>query len=95
MSNQKVTWKRYVFINQLKKNKMKQLSQPLTNVQIELLKVFSYDLDNEELLDLKDVLAKFFAQRAIKAADEVWEKEKWTEEDVDRILKTKLRKSKV
>ena len=52
---------------------MKQLSQPLTNVQIELLKVFSYDLDNEELLDLKDVLAKFFAQRAIKAADEVWE----------------------
>lgn len=74
---------------------MKQLSQPLTNVQIELLKVFSYDLDNEELLDLKDVLAKFFAQRAIKAADEVWEKEKWTEEDVDRILKTKLRKSKV
>ena len=73
---------------------MQNLSQPLSNVQLELLKVFSYNLENKELQELKDVLVNFFAQRAIQLADNVWEKNNWTDEDVDRMLNTKMRKSK-
>ncbi|MFK7946125.1 MAG: hypothetical protein AB8G11_00950 [Saprospiraceae bacterium] len=73
---------------------MDKLTQPLSNVQIELLKVFSYNLDNSELLELKDTLANFFAQRAVKAADKVWDEKGWTDDDVDRMLNTKMRKSK-
>ena len=73
---------------------MEKLTRPLSNVQIELLKVFSYNLDNSELLELKDTLANFFAQRAIKAADKVWDEKGWTDDDVDRMLNTKMRKSK-
>lgn len=69
---------------------MNKISQPLTNVQLELLKLFSYNLDNKELLDLKDLIANYFAQRAIKAADKVWEEKNWTNKDVDTILDTKI-----
>ncbi|MGB0862032.1 MAG: hypothetical protein ACPG19_02890 [Saprospiraceae bacterium] len=73
---------------------MQNLSQPLSNVQLELLKVFSYNLENKELQDLKDVLANFFAQRAIHLADNIWEEKGWNDEDVDKMLNTKMRKSK-
>jgi len=73
---------------------MQNLSQPLSNVQLELLKVFSYNLEHKELEELKDVLANFFAQRAIQLADDIWEKKGWTDENVDEMLNTKMRKSK-
>jgi hypothetical protein len=50
---------------------MDKLTQPFSNVQMELLKVFSYNLENSELLELKEVIANYFAQRAIKAANKV------------------------
>ncbi len=73
---------------------MDKLTQPFSNVQMELLKVFSYNLENNELLELKEVIANYFAQRAIKAANKVWDEKGWTDDDVDRMLNTKMRKSK-
>jgi hypothetical protein len=71
----------------------KTLKQPFTNVQLELLKVFSHQIPENELLELKQTLALFFAKKLTKIADEVWEKENWNDEKVNNILKTKLRKS--
>lgn len=73
---------------------MNQVRRPLTNLQLELLKTFSYDLNGEELLDIKAMLANYFAQRAIQKADEAWEEKGRTDKDVDQLLETKLRKSK-
>ncbi len=73
---------------------MEPLKQPLTNVQLEILKAFSYNLDNKELSDLKQLLANYFAQRATQKANEVWDEKGWTDEDVDRMLKIKMRNSK-
>jgi hypothetical protein len=67
------------------------LKQPLTNVQLELLKAFSHDLSEQELVELKKVLAKFFAQRLIQEADKVWIEKKWTDQEVDQLLNTKQR----
>jgi len=67
---------------------MSTIKQPLTNVQLELLKVFSHNLNEKELLELKDVLANFFADRLINLANQVWEENAWTEGDVQRMLHT-------
>lgn len=72
---------------------MSKISQPLSNVQLELLKLFSYNLETQELLELKDVIAHFFAKKAIEAANKAWENNAWNEEDVEKMLQTKMRKS--
>lgn len=71
---------------------MEVLKQPLSNVQLELLKTFSHQLSEKEILELREILARFFAQRAIQIANEVWDNNDWTDEDVDRMLEIKMRK---
>lgn len=65
---------------------MTKLSLPLSNVQLELLKLYATDLSEEELLELKRLLARFFAEKAMRQADEIWEKRGLTDEDMDRWL---------
>jgi len=47
----------------------------LSNVQLELLRVFNHNLNDTDLLEVKRVLAKHFATRASDAMDEVWEQQ--------------------
>ena len=70
------------------------INQPLSNVQLELLKTFSHKLSENELLELKKILVSFFAKRLIQQADSVWSKEGWKDEDIDTMLNTKMRKRK-
>lgn len=62
------------------------LKTPLTNLQLELLKVFSHDLSETELKEIKAILMDYFAKKAISAADTVWDKDKWNEEKIKSIL---------
>ncbi|NIM14938.1 MAG: hypothetical protein GTO45_23480 [Candidatus Aminicenantes bacterium] len=48
-------------------------AQPLSNLQLELLKLYSTNLDQKDLVEIKRILANYFAQRAIKEADKIWE----------------------
>lgn len=66
--------------------------QPLTNVQLEILKVFSHQLSDNELLEFRKNLAMFFAQRLIQQADKIWTDKEWTDKEVDKMLNTKMRK---
>ena len=65
---------------------MSQLPQGLSNTQLELLKIFSYDLPEEELKDLKKVLINFFAQRIRKRTSEIWEERDYTSETMKEWL---------
>lgn len=69
------------------------LKQPFTNVQLELLKVFSHQLPEKDLIDLKQTLAVFFSKKLIFQADKAWEEKNWNNDFVDEMLRTKLRKS--
>lgn len=42
-----------------------------SNTQLELLKVFSHQVSDDDLNDLRLLLAQFFADKAIAAADKV------------------------
>ncbi len=59
---------------------------PLTNVQVEILKLYSFDLSEPELLDLKQVLAWHFAKRLTKRVDAIWQEKAYTVEDMTRWL---------
>ena len=62
------------------------LSQPLSNVQKELLKLYSTNLSPEELEELKTVLGKYYARKAVKSADKIWDNKKHSDETMDEWL---------
>jgi hypothetical protein len=49
----------------------------LTNLQLELLKVFSYQLNQQQLTDIKNLLANYFAEQATQEMDKLWEENNW------------------
>ena len=50
------------------------LNKPLTNLQTELLKIYSMGLKEEQLLEIKELSANYFADKATDAMDELWDK---------------------
>lgn len=68
------------------------VKQPLSNVQLELLKSFTHQLTDDELIELKRVLAHFFANRLMNEADKAWDENNWTEDDMIKMLNQKMRK---
>ncbi|EHQ26816.1 hypothetical protein [Mucilaginibacter paludis] len=68
---------------------MSTLNYPLTNAQIELMKLFGTNLSANDLQELKQLLSQFFADKAIKEADDLWDKKGLTNDDMDQRLNGK------
>jgi len=49
------------------------LNQNFSNIQLELLKLYSTDIKDSELIEIKNYLAQYFAQKAINQADAIWD----------------------
>ncbi|MBL7792672.1 MAG: hypothetical protein JNK77_10135, partial [Saprospiraceae bacterium] len=64
---------------------MEALERPLSNLQLELLKAFSHQLSEADLLQVKAMLAAFFAEKSIEAANKVWDEQGWNQEKVDTL----------
>ena len=65
---------------------MKSISTPLSNLQLEILKLYSTNLDKDELIELKNQLADFYAKKSIENANRVWNEKKLTNDDMDKWL---------
>ncbi len=59
---------------------------PLTNIQAELLKVFSRQIPDEDLVELRRVMATFLLQKARQRADAVWQVKGHTDSTFDQLL---------
>ena len=68
---------------------MSELKLPLNNIQIELIKLYSTGLTDAEMDELKSLLSKFYAEKAIAKANEVWDSRGLTDADMDRWLNEK------
>jgi len=55
---------------------------PLSNLQLELLKLYANNIDGKKLLEIKLLLSNYFAQKATEAMDIVWEQQHLTEQDM-------------
>jgi len=62
------------------------IKQPLTELQLELLKLFARDIEERDLIEIKELFTQYFANKAMDTADKVWEQNKWTEQDEVRFL---------
>ncbi|MDO8367880.1 MAG: hypothetical protein Q7T20_13850 [Saprospiraceae bacterium] len=63
-----------------------QPSIPLTNIQLQLLKLYSYDLKEDEMQDLQKMLASFFAERIQKRTSKLWDERGYTNETMKQWL---------
>ncbi|MCW5923050.1 MAG: hypothetical protein KIS77_11935 [Saprospiraceae bacterium] len=72
----------------MQKNKIMEMqaSQKLSPLQLELLKVYSFNPTEEELLQIKEILARFFAKRFTDRVAQAAEAKGITDDDLDRWL---------
>lgn len=59
---------------------------PFSNIQQELLKMYTHQVSDEDLLNIRDIIGQYFAKRLSSLADEAWQKNNWTQQDMDDIL---------
>jgi hypothetical protein len=59
---------------------------PLSNLQQELLKMYASNIDDADLINIKRFLARYFADKAIKEADDIWDKNKYFNETMRQWL---------
>ena len=59
---------------------------PLTNLQVEILKLFKVNQSEEELIEIRDMLANYFLQKATENADKVWIEKGYNEETIQALL---------
>lgn len=64
----------------------------LTNMQIELLKLFQYNLPENQLAEIKNLLAKYFAQSATDEMDKLWDENGWNGDTMNNWSNEHLRK---
>lgn len=65
---------------------MDRSSSPFSNTQLELLRLFSTGLSDSELKELRELLANFYANKSIKAADKAWDEKGLSNQEMDRWL---------
>ena len=65
------------------------INLPLNNVQMELMKLFSTGLNENDLTDLKRLLAKFYSEKTVSKANEIWDQKGLTDEDMGKWLNQK------
>lgn len=69
---------------------MNALNCPLTNAQVELLKILDTDLADNDIRELKALLSRFIAGKAVEAADKIWDERGLTDNDMDHLLGNKV-----
>ena len=62
------------------------IQPPLSNVQEELLKLFSADIPENHLAELKSMIARFLLDKARDKADTVWDEKEYSDEKLKQIL---------
>ena len=64
-------------------------SRTLSNVQLELIKLYSTNLEYDELMELRKVLANHFAQKAVNGADTLWNQKEMSMDTMETWLNEK------
>lgn len=64
---------------------------PLSNLQRQMLKLFAQEVPEEDLIAIQQLIAKYFAEKAMDSADQLWDEKGWSDEDASRLLKSKMR----
>ena len=64
----------------------------MTNVQQELLKIYRTNVPDDVLLEMQEVLSRFFAERAMNGMDKLWDERGWTADTMEEWLNAPKKK---
>lgn len=56
----------------------------LSNLQLELVNLFRYQVDDSQLIEIKDTLSQYFANKASDEMDKLWEERGWSNETMEK-----------
>jgi len=70
---------------------MESVNYPLSNMQLELLKLFSRDIEDNDVVEIRKLIVKYLSQKLATSGNKVWEEKNWTKEDMDKLLNSRLR----
>ena len=73
-----------VFLNQFKM--VKELPQPLSNLQIELLKLYSAGISDDQLMELKELISNFLFEKSVGMADKIWVEKGYNQQTITKWL---------
>ena len=59
---------------------------PLSNVQVELLKLFTTEIPEADLLELKKIMAKFLLYKGRDKADLVWDEKGYSDDKLNKLI---------
>ena len=59
----------------------------LTNLQLELLQTFSYTLPDEQLIEIRQLLAQYFLDKVDTEMDNLWQEKGWHTATIDEWAK--------
>jgi hypothetical protein len=65
----------------------------LSNLQVELLQLFAYELSDAQIMEIKALLANYFAEKASDRMDQLWEERNWNDETMRQWGNEHLRAS--
>ena len=63
------------------------LDKPLTNLQLELLRIYSMEVAESDLMAIRRLIARYFADKASDEMDRLWDENNWSDETMDEWLK--------
>lgn len=63
----------------------------MSNLQLELLKLYATNLSEQQLLDIKRMLAAYFAEQIDREMTALWEEKKWDDTTIETWKHERLR----
>lgn len=62
------------------------IAEKLNNLQLELIKLYQYPIEEKQLIEIKTLLGKYFAEKASNEFDKLWTENNWSNETMDEWL---------
>ena len=63
----------------------------LNKNQLEILKLFSRELNDKDLKEIKKLIVQYLAEKVTDLADKKWDENNWSDDDMERLLKSHKR----
>ncbi|MCE7058491.1 hypothetical protein [Dyadobacter sp. CY343] len=62
------------------------LKMPFTNLQQELLQLYAHQVSEDDLVNIKELIGKYFALRLSSMADSAWDQNNWNQQSMEDLL---------
>ena len=68
-------------------------SNKMTNLQLELLKIFKYNLPESQLVEVRELLSTYFTSKIDSEMDKVCKEKEWSISTIETLAKKNTRTS--